>query len=435
VTARSWENWGRNQRADPARVERPDSVEAAVGVVARARADGLRVKPVGSGHSFTDVAVTDGVQVRLDRLTGVLRCDAATGLVTVAAGTPLHQLNAELEQRGLSMSNLGDIDRQTISGAIATGTHGTGARLGGLATQVRGLELVLADGSVASCSASDQPDLFSAAVVGLGAFGLVTAVMLQCEPVFRLTAVEAPMPLADVLDDFDGLADGNQHFEFYWFPHTDVALTKRNNRPVAGAEGPAYPSWRAWVDDELLSNGAFETTQRLAARAPAVIPRLNRLAAGALSARTFTDVSHRVFVSPRRVRFREMEYAVPRAAIVDVVRGIRDWIDRSGARISFPIEVRVAAPDDLWLSTATGRDTAYVAVHSYYRTPYQPYFDAVEAIATDVGGRPHWGKLHHLGAADLRARYPRFDDVLAVRDRVDPDRVFANAYTQRVLGP
>ncbi len=243
------------------------------------------------------------------------------------------------------------------------------------------------------------------------------------------------MPIEDVLDDFDGLADGNEHFEFYWFPHTDVALTKRNNRPVAGVEESAYPSWRGWVDDELLSNGAFSGTQRLAARAPAVIPQLNRFAAAALSARTFTDVSHRVFVSSRRVRFREMEYAVPRAAIVDVVRGIRNWINSSGARISFPIEVRVAAPDDLWLSTATGRDTAYVAVHSYYRTPYQPYFDAVEAIATDVGGRPHWGKLHHLGASQLRARYPRFDDVLAVRDQVDPDRVFANAYTERVLGP
>jgi L-gulonolactone oxidase len=433
VTASSWQNWGRNQHAFPARVESVASVTDAVEVVRSARADGLRVKPVGSGHSFTGAAVTDGVQVVLD---GPARVDHDTpsGLVTVGAGTTLALLNRTLEHLGLSMSNLGDIDRQTVAGAISTGTHGTGARLGGLATQVRGLQLVLADGSVLDCSADAEPDLYNAARIGLGAFGLVTSVTLQCEPLFRLTAVEEPMPLDDVLDSFDALADGNDHFEFYWFPHTRVALTKRNNRAVAGEPGPAYPGWRAWVDDELLANGLFEVVQRVGTAAPAAIPRLNRTAASALSARTFTDVSHRVFVSPRRVRFREMEYAVPRSSVVDVVREIRAWIDRSGARISFPIEVRVAAADDLWLSTAHGRDTGYVAVHSYHRTPYQPYFDAVEAIAAGVGGRPHWGKLHHLDAARLRSLYPRFDNVLAVRDRVDPDRMFANAYTDQVLG-
>jgi L-gulonolactone oxidase len=434
VTATEWQNWARNQTAYPARVETPASLDAAVDLVTRARAEGLRVKPVGSGHSFTAAAVTDGVQVRLDGFDGILGCDTTTGLVTVGAGTPLHRFNPALERRGLSMSNLGDIDRQTISGAISTGTHGTGSQLGGLATQVRGLQLVLADGSVLDCSADVEPDLFHAATVGLGAFGLITAVTLQCEPAFRLTAVEEPLPLEDVLDGFEGFAEANDHFEFYWFPHTRVALTKRNNRAVAGESGPAYPAWRSWVDDELLANGAFEVTQRLTTMAPGLIPRLNRMAASALSARIFTDSSHRVFVSPRRVRFREMEYAVPRSSIVDVVTGIRSWIEGSGARISFPIEVRVAAADDVWLSTAYGRETAYVAVHSYHRTPYQPYFDAVEAITTGVGGRPHWGKLHHLNAERLRRLYPRFDDALAVRDRVDPGRMFSNDYTERVLG-
>jgi L-gulono-1,4-lactone dehydrogenase len=435
VTATTWQNWARNQIAHPARVESVSSVKAAVEVVRRARADGLRVKPVGAGHSFTAAAVTDGVQVRLDKLSGIRDCDTATGLVTVGAGMPLHRLNAELERRGLAMSNLGDIDRQTISGAISTGTHGTGAKLGGLATQVRGLQIVLADGSVVDCSAEVEPELYNAARIGLGAFGLITAVTLQCEPAFRLTAVEEPLALDDVLEGFDGFADVNDHFEFYWFPHTRLALTKRNNRAVTGeSESPAYPGWRTWVDDELLANGLFEGVQRLATRAPRAVPRLNRMAASALSARIFTDASHRVFVSPRRVRFREMEYAVPRESIVDVVRAIRSWIDRSGARISFPIEVRVAAADDVWLSTAHGRETAYVAVHSYHRTPYQPYFDAVEAIAAEVGGRPHWGKLHHLDADRLRVLYPRFDDALAVRDRVDPGRMFANGYTERVLG-
>ncbi|MGN6474092.1 MAG: D-arabinono-1,4-lactone oxidase [Mycobacteriales bacterium] len=429
-----WRNWGRNQSSTPREVAVPADVDAVSLIVERAADDGRSVKAVGAGHSFTAAALADDIQVRLDHLSGVLSVDQATGLVTVGAGTPLHQLNADLEARGLSVSNLGDIDAQTVAGAISTGTHGTGARLGGIATQVRALQLVLADGSVSEVSETSDPELFQAARVGVGAFGIVTAVTLQCEPLFRLTAAEEPMPLERVLAEFDALADGNDHFEFYWFPHTDVALTKRNNRPKPGDSGKRLPGWREWLDDELLSNGVFEVVQRIAYRRPAAIPGFNRLSARALSARTFTDVSHRVFVSPRRVRFREMEYAVPREQLVDVFRSVRAWIDRSGAVISFPVEVRVAAEDDLWLSTASGRASGYIAVHQWHRVDYEPYFRAVEAIAAEVAGRPHWGKLHWLDAATLRERYPHFGDAMAVRDRVDPKRMFSNSYTRQVFG-
>jgi L-gulonolactone oxidase len=430
-----WQNWGRNQSTRPREVASPVDLHTLQLLVERAADDGRQVKAVGSGHSFTATAVADDIQVRLDHLAGVQSADAATGLVTVGAGTPLHQLNAELEARGLSMSNLGDIDAQTVAGAISTGTHGTGAELGGIATQVRALQLVLADGSVVEVSPTSDPELFEAARVGIGAFGIITAVTLQCEPLFTLTAVEEPMPLARVLEEFDSLADGNEHFEFYWFPHTDIALTKRNNRrPKPGEPAKPLPRWREWVDDELMSNGLFEVIQRLGYRRSSAIPAFNRLSARALSARTFTDVSHRVFVSPRRVRFRELEYAVPREHLVEIFRAVRDWIDRIDAVISFPIEVRVAASDDLWLSTASGRASGYVAVHQWHRVDYEPYFRAVEAIAGEVAGRPHWGKLHWLDADALRARYPRFGDAMRVRDRVDPNRVFANRYTRQVFG-
>jgi L-gulono-1,4-lactone dehydrogenase len=434
VTQQVWRNWGRNQTATPREVAAPVDVDAVSRVVARAATDGRTVRAVGAGHSFTDVAAADDIQLRLDHLDGILSVDKAAGRVTVGAGTKLHRLNADLEALGLSMSNLGDIDAQTVAGAISTGTHGTGAALGGIATQVRGLELVLADGSVATVSESSDPELFAAARVGIGAFGVVTAVTLQCEPCFSLTAVEVPMPLEQVLTDFDALADGNEHFEFYWFPHTDVALTKRNNRPADDDAVKALPRWREWVDDELLSNGVFELIQRFAYRRPSAIPGLNRLSAGALSARTFTDVSHRVFVSPRRVRFREMEYAVPRENLIEVFREVRSWIERTGTVISFPIEVRVAAADDIWLSTASGRASGYIAVHQWHRVDYEPFFRSVEAIAGEVAGRPHWGKLHWLEADTLRSRYPHFDDAMAVRDRVDPNRIFTNRYTQQVFG-
>ncbi len=242
------------------------------------------------------------------------------------------------------------------------------------------------------------------------------------------------MPLADTLDGFTELAEGNDHFEFYWFPHTDVALTKRNNRVPGGTPPAPVGAVRGWIDDELLSNQVFELTNRLTAIRPAITPQVNRLAAKALSAREYVDASYKVFCSNRDVRFRESEYAVPREHVVGVIRELRDWIERSGEHLPFPIEVRVAAADDVWLSTAYQRETAYVAIHQYHRLDHRRYFDAFEQIAASVRGRPHWGKMHTLDADRFGALYPRFDDFLAVRDRLDPRRVFANAYTRQVFG-
>ena len=332
------------------------------------------------------------------------------------------------------MTNLGDIDVQTIAGAISTGTHGTGAKLGGIATQVRGLELVLADGELLACDADQHPDVFAAARVGLGALGVIASVTLQCEPAFALAAAEAPGDLDGVLDELDENVVGNDHFEFYWFPHTRRVLTKRNNRVLPGTELRPLGRFRGWLDDEFLANTAFDRINRLTTRRPALIPRANAIATRLLSPRDFIDRSYRVFASPRTVRFREMEYAVPRAAVPQVLTEIEAYLARSGEQIGFPVEVRFAAADDIWLSTAQGRDTGYIAVHQYHRREHEPYFRAVEAIAKDVAGRPHWGKLHYRDAASLREAYEHFDEFVAVRDKLDPERRFGNAYLEQVLG-
>ncbi len=430
----SWSNWAATELAHPVRQTHPAQVEDVVADVRAAVAQGLRVKAAGSGHSFTGVAVTDGLMVHLDRMARIRSVDVPSGVVTVEAGMPLHALNAALDTHGLALANLGDIDVQTIAGATSTGTHGTGHALGGLATQVIGLELVTADGSVVHCSAEESPKTFAAARIGLGALGVVTAITLQCVPKFALRAVEAPMPLEEVLDGFEELASGNDHFEFYWFPHTRRTLTKRNNRVPAGEPMQPVSRVRGWVDDELLSNTVFGLTQKLTARVPRLTGGMNGIAARALSARTYVDASYRVFCSPRRVRFREMEYAVPRETIVDVLRSVAAWIDSSGERVPFPVEVRVAAPDDIWLSTAYQRETAYVAVHQFHELDHERYFRAVESIVGAVGGRPHWGKLHHQDAVTLERLYPRFDDWREVRGRLDPSGVFANDYLNRVVG-
>lgn len=432
----TWRNWAGTHSSTPHRFETPRSVAELSTLVASATERGLRVKAVGAGHSFTGVAVTDGVLVSLDNIAGIesVRTTPDGPIATVWAGTRLRSLNEQLWNRGLAMINLGDIDVQSIAGALSTGTHGTGARFGGLATLIRGLQIVLADGSVVDCSDTENPDLYQAAKISLGSIGIITKLDLAVQPRYAMRAVEGPAALDETLEGLEHDLATVDHFEFYWFPHTNRVLTKRNTRLPGHTPLQPVGRVRGYIDDELLSNTLFEGVNRLTAAFPATIPQINQISARALSAREFTDRSYRVFASPRRVRFREMEYAVPQEAVKDTLREISTWLDRSDCRIAFPVEVRFAPADDVWLSTANGRDSAYIAVHQYHRRDHQEYFDAVEAIARSVDGRPHWGKMHGRTAADLRPTYARFDDFCTVRDKFDPGRTFDNDYLRQVLG-
>lgn len=430
-----WCNWAGTAEATPERVHTPREVSEIAETVAHVASDGRRVRARGSGHSFTPIAVTDSDAIDLRNFTGITAADSDTGLVTVRAGTTLRALNTELDQLGLAMTNLGDIDAQTISGAISTGTHGTGVRFQGLSAQVAALELVLADGSLVTCSNNQHPDLFAAAQVGLGALGIITHVTLRCEPSFILSASERPMPLQDVLEGFDDLADNNEHFEFYWFPYGNDALVKRNNRLPIGTATEPLSSARQFIDYELTENVAFGAVCRLGRAVPRLMQPLGRLSSNLLSPREYSDRSHRVFVTHRGVRFVESEFAVPRESAREVLSELRALIATLESPVAFPVEVRLAAGDDIWLSTAYQRDTAYIAVHQFIGMPYREYFAGFAAIADAVGGRPHWGKMHRFDAATLRERYPRFDDFRRVRAATDPDGVFHNEYLAQVLGP
>ncbi|MER5737966.1 D-arabinono-1,4-lactone oxidase [Streptomyces sp. NPDC002262] len=431
-TGSPWRNWAGNVTSRPVREVSPASAEELAAELRRAARDGLRVKTVGTGHSFTSIAATDGVLVRPDLLTGIRRIDREAMTVTVESGTPLKRLNVALAREGLSLTNMGDIMEQTVAGATSTGTHGTGRDSASIAAQIRALELVTADGTLMTCSAEENPEVFAAARIGLGALGVVTAITFAVEPVFLLTAREEPMRFDRVIAEFDELHAENEHFEFYWFPHTDNCNTKRNNRSA----GPAAPLPRlgGWFEDEFLSNGVFQAACSLGRAVPPAIPAIARISSRALSARTYTDIPYKVFTSPRRVRFLEMEYALPREAATAALRELKAMVEGSPLKVSFPVEVRTAPADDIALSTASGRETAYVAVHLYRGTPHHGYFTAVERIMTAHGGRPHWGKVHTRDAAYLAEAYPRFAEFTALRDRLDPDRLFANDYLRRVLG-
>ncbi|HEX5598086.1 MAG TPA: D-arabinono-1,4-lactone oxidase [Micromonosporaceae bacterium] len=427
-----WTNWAGNQRASATAVLAPTNEDEVAAAVRAAVANGRRIKPVGSAHSFTDIAHTDDQRLDLSRLAGLISVDTETRRVTVGAGLTLRVLNQVLAAHNLALPNLGDIDAQTISGAISTGTHGTGADYGCLSTFVDELALVTAAGDLLRCSATEHPDVFAAARVGLGAVGVIVAVTLRCVDAFMLQADEQPAPLAAVLDDLPAHIANNDHFEFYWFPYTERVQTKANNR--VPADHQPLSRLRRWLDDDFLSNTVFTGACRLGKAIPAVVPAISAVSARALTARTYTAVSHRVFCTPRRVRFVEMEYALPRPALPDALAALRRIIDTLPFKVLFPVEVRFTAPDDIWLSHGYGRESAYLAIHQYVGVPYEPYFQAFEKVAAAMGGRPHWGKLHYRDAESLRPAYPRFADFLAVRDRLDPDRVFANTYTERVLG-
>ena len=429
-----WRNWGRTAQVRPQRVEFPSTVAAVRRCVQAAAARGLRVKAVGAGHSFSEIAAAPDVLVDLSDLTGLVAVDRERGRVRLRAGTRLHSIPRLLAPHALAMPNLGDIDRQTIAGAISTGTHGTGDRFGGIATQVVAATLVTADGEVLTVDEEDNAELLPAVALGLGALGILVDITLQCVPAFVLHAVERPEPLDAVTEALPRRHAAADHFEFYWFPHTDVALTKTNTRLPESAPRHRLSARGRFVDDTLLANGLYRLTCAAGAGAPPLVRPVNRLATRLTGDREYTDDADAVFTQRRTVRFREMEYAVPIDRLSAAFGDLRALIAERGWRLSFPVEVRTAAADGLWLSTAHARDSGYIAVHRYWREDPTEYFEAVEQLMVRHEGRPHWGKMHGMDAAQLRQRYPRFADFTALRDRLDPTRMFHNAYLDRVLG-
>ncbi|MBF6471146.1 MULTISPECIES: D-arabinono-1,4-lactone oxidase [Nocardia] len=427
----SWVNWAGDQQCAPAIIATPRSVEEVADLLAEAEADGRTVRVAGTGHSFTDAVLTDGTLLNLAKLNRVLDVDRASGLARMEAGISLNAASTALHEHGLAFPNLGDIDVQTVAGATATATHGTGAALPNLSAAVHSVELLLADGSRVELNEQTDPDGWRAARVGIGALGVVTAMTLRMVPSFVLEGIERPIPVEEVLADLDSFVDGNEHFEFYMFAHSALAMTKRNNR-VALREQPRGKAVD-WFADILMSNHLFDALCRVSRRQPRLVPLIQRSAAYAGSYRRQVDRSYRVFASPRLIRFTEMEYAIPREHSVDAIREIKELTARFDTPM--PIEVRWVAPDDAFLSPAGGRETCYIAVHQYRGMDFEPYFRACEAVFDRYQGRPHWGKRHFQTAATLRERYPDWDRFAEVRRRFDPKGRFANPYLDRVLGP
>jgi FAD-linked oxidoreductase len=431
--AELWTNWAGQQRCAPARIERPTSEAELLEAVGRAVQAGLELRVAGAGHSFTDAACTDGCMIDLRRMNRVLDADPSTGLVRVEGGIVIHDLAEQLAARGLALENQGDIDVQTIAGAISTATHGTGVRFANLGARVEGARIATAGGEVVEVSEDADPDGLRAARASVGALGVIVDLTVRAVPTFTIHRVDEPRPRREVLERLDELVDGNDHFELFAFPHADRCLTltsERTDRP------PVHkPAWKVYVEAELITNRLLGGLMRVGRALPSATPRIARTIAGVLSRTEHTDASHRVYAHERKVRFTEMEYAMPRAHGRGALERVMELIARRRIPVAFPIEMRFAASDDAFLSTAHGRETCYIAVHQYVGMEFETYFRAVEAIMDHYGGRPHWGKRHYQTAATLSLRYPEWERFQAVRARLDPAGAFQNDYTRRVLGP
>ncbi len=411
---------------------RPASRTQLIEAVTTAAAAGRQVSTVGSGHSFSAAAISDDFLIDISALSGVLDADLESGLVKVAAGTVLSRLNAELDRLGLAMPNLGDIDAQTISGAISTGTHGTGAGFANISAQVTGIELLSADGQVHQLDGDDSPERLSAARVAIGSLGVILSVTLQTVPAFNLHRIDSPMPLEQVLADFDRLVAQNEHFEFFVFPYTDTALTICRNR--TGLALAPRGRLERFASDVVIENGLGDAALRLMNRAPSMIPKTARFSARFMNQAEQVDVSHRAFANYRTIRFNEMEYALPREVGPDAVAAVLEMIESERFPLGMPIECRVSAEDDALISPSSGRASIYVAVHQHRNAEWRPYFEQIERLLVSMGGRPHWGKRHSRRAPDLADSYPDWHAFQQVRGELDPNRTFSNGYVKEVLG-
>ena len=418
-----WQNWAATEHAYPATRVSPASPDEAAHLLRTAKGP---VRMVGAGHSFTALVPTDATLVSLDNLSGVLGHDAATGRASVGAGTRLYDLGPQLAAIGQEMPNLPDINKQTLAGATQTGTHGTGRGFTALHGGIVEFDLATPRGEVLTCNATSNPEVFNAARVGLGAFGIMTRFTMQNRPLTRVKKVTSLRPREELIEGWDDLQRRHRNVEFYVIPfsHWGQLITHDETTEPVHPRGPDTDTKGAMDLKQARDLFEFATPLRFWTA--------DHLIAG-MPDQVAIDQGWKLLSNERPLRFREIEYHLPRENQIAALREVVDAIERHRPDVFIPIEVRSIAPDDAWLSSFQGRDSGSIAVHAYYKDDYQFFYTLIEPILRRHGGRPHWGKLNSLKYDDFAALYPRWKEALAVRDHLDPEGKLLNPYLTRVL--
>ncbi len=438
-----WHNWSSSVKCTPREVARPANIDELAQLLASSSHAARQVRVVGAGHSFTPLVRTDDLLISLDRMQGIVASDSTRGLVTVWAGTGLRRLGDDLLAQGLAQENLGDIDVQSIAGAISTGTHGTGTRFGTLSTQIASLTLVTASGELLTCSDEQHPEIFKAAQTSFGTLGVIAQVTLRVVPAKRLRYQVRRERLSSVLANLERYKQEYSHFEFYWFPHTEWAQVKLMHEiDESTADAPASPAKPAWslastlstLNKIVLENWVYWLISESCRLIPSFSATAGKISAAGVATVNETNYSHRLFATLRLVKFQEMEYNLPVEHFATVLEQVKASVQRHQTRVHFPVECRFVKGDDIWLSPAYQRDSAYIAVHMYRGMPYTDYFRQCEAIYQNYQGRPHWGKLHTLDHRTLAQLYPHWSDFLRVRSQLDPQGILLNDYLRELLG-
>ena len=426
----TWTNFAGRHSVRPQRVVAPADLDELRRVLKEASDAGSRVRVVGSGHSYSDIAIAPETQVSLRHLSRVLHVDAAAGLVTVQGGMTLHQIRAELRRHRLAFANMGDIDHQSIAGALSTGTHGTGLRMPAFASQITALELMLADGTIVRYAEEDG-DRWDAARVSLGALGVIVSVTLRAVPHYRLRRSDAVISRDQA---FALLADPPQegHVGLYFMPYIDQVLMWTAERTQDPIDKPS--ALGEWFRDVVKVNYGLGAMGAVARRAPRLVPALSRSFAKGIKPETTVDDYDKVFLRPLFVRHDAWEFGVPLTRANDAVRALMSSIEDAGLPYAFPCETRIAPAETAWLHPTYGRPTACIGAAIYPGVDVEAAWETAQRAAVDLGGRPHWGKWHTLEAADLARLYPRWADFQAIRRELDPEGLFGSPAVDRVLG-
>ncbi|MFD2117864.1 D-arabinono-1,4-lactone oxidase [Paenibacillus yanchengensis] len=431
IRANRFRNWSRNVVVTPAEIVYPASIEEVQQLVRTCYENGHYLRVVGSGHSFTPVASSDQILVSLDRMQGIIAIDKQSYTAEVWGGTKLKWLGQLLHEQGLAQENLGDIDVQSIAGAISTGTHGTGVTFGTIATQVIGLTVVNGQGEVIECSEQSHPELFKALQISLGMLGIIVQVTLRLQSSYIMKYESKRMKLADCLPHLEQYANSHRHFEIYWFPYAETCQVKMMNESDTTTKATPV---KDYIKGRILENALFGLLSALCRVVPSISSTASKISAAGIPIVSKADYSYRLFATVRNVRFLEMEYNVPAELLPVIIKEMRGVMKAEKFHVHFPIECRYVAADDIWLSPAFERDSAYIAVHMYKGMPYERYFAKMEQIFKRYQGRPHWGKMHTLQTDDLQKLYPKWDAFREVRKVMDAKGIFLSPYLRRLVG-
>ena len=430
--AEKWTNWARNQSSNPHNIFKPNSESEISEIISLGVAERVKVRPIGNGHSFSSIGLTDGFLVSMDSMDRIISIDREKLQVTVGAGITIADLNEELHKIGFALPNLGDIDAQSLAGAIATGTHGTGINFNSISSAVVGIRIATGDGSILDISESKNSEFLAPSKVSLGALGIITSVTLQCVPAFNLKILEFTAKLPEIISRFEFEESNADFVEFFWFPHTELAEIKICNKTASPSSRTNRVS--RFVNDEVLRNFGFNLINKFWLQFPNSVNRSVKSLIKENARSERIDASYKVFCSKRRVKFLEMEYSVPREYLFDAFREVQSVIERLSFPVTFPVEIRTLSADDIPLSMASERETGFIAVHLYNRAESKNFFHDVEKVMRRFHGRPHWGKIHNLDSMTLANLYPRWNEFTEARQALDPDGHFTNPYLERVLG-